>query len=322
MAPAAVACARTPAPPPVTRVLAHEGFLAGAGGTRLFYRVMGSAPDTVVVVHGGPGAGLNAVRPDLQPLARTHTVVFYDQRGAGRSELPADTTRLDARAHVEDLDAVRRHFGLASMRVVAHGFGAVLVARYAESHPERLERVVFLDAVAPVRAGPDGADALADAAAARADSATRQRLTDAERALRDGAAEDPVATCRAYEAVRREMAVARGDAPRWRGSRCDMPPRAVAYQFRHAAPALLASLGDWDFTTSLARLRTPLLLVHDADDADALASQRAWAAALPDARRLPVPRAGAGAAAARPELVLPAIEAFLAGRWPAGTVVP
>jgi hypothetical protein len=32
-----------------------------------------------------------------------------DQRGGGRSELPADTILLDARYFVEDLEAVRRH---------------------------------------------------------------------------------------------------------------------------------------------------------------------------------------------------------------------
>lgn len=68
-----------------------EGYLAGADDTRLFYRVMGTGPDTVVVVHGGPGAGMNAVLPDLGPLARKRTVVYFDQRGGDRSELPVDT---------------------------------------------------------------------------------------------------------------------------------------------------------------------------------------------------------------------------------------
>ena len=58
---------------------------------RLHYRILGSAPDTVVAVHGGPGAGMQAILPELEPLAENHTLIFYDQRGGGLSELPADT---------------------------------------------------------------------------------------------------------------------------------------------------------------------------------------------------------------------------------------
>ena len=308
------ACVRAPVARPAARLLAHEGHLAGAGGTRLFYRVMGDAPDTVVVVHGGPGAGMNALRPDLQPLARTHTVVFYDQRGGGRSELPADTAQLSADAHAADLEAVRAHFGLRTMSVVAHAFGALVVARYAETHAERLRRVVFVDAVGPRRAAD------ADSGAVPADSATRERLTALRRELAEGSAADPVNSCREVEAIVRTAAVAHG--PRWRGSSCEMPAPAVAYYFRHTARRGPASLGDWDFTASLAHVRAPLLVVHGADDADALAAQRAWAAALPDARLLLVPRAGRGAPAERPDLVFPAIDAFLAGRWPAGARAP
>lgn len=70
-----------------------QGYLTGAGGAQIFYQVVGSGDDTVVVVHGGPGAGINDSRPDLEPLAKSHVVIFYDQRGGGRSELP-DTTLL------------------------------------------------------------------------------------------------------------------------------------------------------------------------------------------------------------------------------------
>ncbi|HVR42359.1 MAG TPA: alpha/beta fold hydrolase [Thermoanaerobaculia bacterium] len=102
---------------------AEEGFLEGAGGARIFYRVVGTGAETAVAVHGGPGAGMNAFFSDLLPLAAGYRVIFYDQRGGGRSDLPADTALLDARHHVEDLEAVRRHFGLERMSVVAHSFG-------------------------------------------------------------------------------------------------------------------------------------------------------------------------------------------------------
>lgn len=67
---------------------AREGYVPGAGGVRLSYRVDGSGPDTVVVLHGGPGLNLEGLRPDLRPLARRHTLLYFDQRGSGRSAVP------------------------------------------------------------------------------------------------------------------------------------------------------------------------------------------------------------------------------------------
>ena len=98
-----------------------EGFLAGAGGARIFYRIVGTGPDTLIAVHGGPGAGMNAFFPDVAPIAARHTIIFYDQRGGGRSELPADTSLVEAQYHVADLEAVR-HLILAAQPPVEGGF--------------------------------------------------------------------------------------------------------------------------------------------------------------------------------------------------------
>src|SRR5262245_33707918 len=79
----------------------------------LYYRVLGAGPDTVVVLHGGPGFHHGYLVPALQPLAERHTLIFYDQRGRGRSDWPADSTQLPtADLDVADLEALRAHFRL------------------------------------------------------------------------------------------------------------------------------------------------------------------------------------------------------------------
>ena len=68
--------------------------LLGADGVRLFYRKVGKGKNVIVLLHGGPGSNMNAVWLDLEPLAGKHTVLMYDQRGGGRSEIikdPAET---------------------------------------------------------------------------------------------------------------------------------------------------------------------------------------------------------------------------------------
>jgi proline iminopeptidase len=142
---AAIGCGHQAVPAP-----AH-GYVTGAGGARIFYQVAGSGHDTIVVVHGGPGAGINDIRPDLEPLADGRVVIFYDQRGGGRSELPKDTTLLTPQYFVGDLESVREHFQLQQMSLLAHSFGAIIVAEYARAHPDRIARMVFLSATGPNR---------------------------------------------------------------------------------------------------------------------------------------------------------------------------
>ncbi len=285
-----------------------EGFLTGAEGARLLYRVAGDGPDTVVVVHGGPGAGMNSVRPDFEPLAEPLTLVFFDQRGGGRSELPADTARLRARFFVEDLDSVRAHFGLQRMHLLAHSFGSVIVARYAQRHPDRVGRIVLHGATGPVR---ERAARLARRAAPDPDTALSRRASELLGSLLDGTAPDPANTCREWEALNRRMAEARGEPVRWRGSSCEAPPEAVGYYFRHTAQLAPRSFGNWDFTEGLDRVSGPVLVVYAADDDPlAVAEQRAWASAFPGGRLLLVPGTDKGAIAERPDIVVPALVEF------------
>ena len=291
----------------------REGYLRGADDARLYYRIVGSAPDTIVAVHGGPGAGINAFLPDMEPLAQNHTVIFYDQRGGGRSELPPDTTRLDAHFFVEDLEAVRRHFALSQMTIVAHSFGAILVARYIQSFPKRVERLVFLGATGPKRTE---AARLAQKRYAEMDSVTLERLSKLIYALLSGAAEDPIAACREYENLLDDLAIKRGEANTWRGTTCEASPAAVEYYYHFTARIAPAAFGDWDFTTEFHDITVPLLVVYGAQDSLALPQQHAWAQAFANGRLLIVPKAGKGAIADRPDLVLPALESFFAGKWP------
>jgi proline iminopeptidase len=61
---------------------------------RLFYRLVGGGRDIVVVVHGGPGFTMDYFVDDRAPMAERHTLLFYDQRGTGRSSLVADSSAL------------------------------------------------------------------------------------------------------------------------------------------------------------------------------------------------------------------------------------
>lgn len=301
-------------------VVADTGYLTGAADARIHYRVFGEAPDTVVAIHGGPGAGMNSILPDLEPLAESFTVIFYDQRGGGRSELPADTSLLRAEYFVEDLEAVRRHFGFERMKLFTHSFGSILVARYAQEYPDRVDRMVFHKAT-----GPDKVAARELAVAAQrpaGDDALVARHTELLGSLLAGQTETPVETCRAYEEVGRRLAESRGEPVTWRGSTCEAPAEAVRYYYRHTAQWAPRTFGPWDFTTGLEHVTAPLLVVHGGRDSAAISQQRAWASAVPNGRLLLVPEAGPSAWTERPDVVFPSVETFFAGSWPEGAERP
>lgn len=118
-------------------------------GVRLWYRVAGRPEGTpVVFLHGGPGQGgqtfARFAGPPLEPHLR---MVYLDQRGSGRSERPwNDAYSLDLL--VDDLEQLRRAWGVEKITLVGHSFGTILALEYAAEHPERTERVI-LTAAAP-----------------------------------------------------------------------------------------------------------------------------------------------------------------------------
>jgi len=207
------------------------------------------------------------------------------------------------------------------MTLVAHSFGALLVARYAGEHPRRVERMVFSAAVAPVRtmaAEARRADPAPAEETAR-EKALGERFGGVLERLLAGTSADPAADCREYEALGRELAKARGEPGRWRGTTCDMPAEAIRYAYHHTMQVGPRSLGAWDLSGSLRGLEAPLLVIHGELDTAGAEGQRAWARAAPNGRLLVLPGATKGASADRPELFFPAVEVFLEGDWPAGT---
>ncbi len=300
-------------PQPSVAAPPSEGYVVTADSTRLYYRVRGSGRDTVIAVHGGPGVDLESIAGDFAPLERAHVVIYYDQRGTGRSTLPADTTRLGAATQVSDLDAVRRHFGIGRVALVAHSYGPLLAATYALAHPEAVSRMVFFGGVPPRKATFERS--YGRTMKARLDSTQRARLADAGRRLADTAA-DARQACRDYWAVALRPRLAQPDRTlgRLRSDLCTADGRAIRYGLSVTNPVVMASYGDWDLRPQLRTLATPTLVVHGEADAIPLAAVREWVAALPRARLLAVPHAGHFAYAEQPRLVWPAVLAFLSER--------
>jgi len=293
---------------------APEGFVDAGGNVRLFYRIVGTGRDTIVVLHGGPGFTSAYLAADLEPLAARHVVIFYDQRGAGRSTLVSDSAALDARRFADDLDAIRRHFELGRLTLLGHSWGAAVAALYATRYPERVQRLILVGAIPARETQLTAAFQRLDA---RRDSATQQRLGK----LRAARLADPgnADACRAYYAVWFVAAFADSTAlRRSRGDFCAGTAEALSNKIDHVDRVTLKSLGSWDWRLALGAVGAPTLVIHGTSDFMSVESAREWASSVRDGRVLLLDRSGHFPYLESPDRFFGAVDTFLGGRWPSG----
>jgi proline iminopeptidase len=300
---------------PAVRTTVREGYVTTSDSARLFYRVMGQRGDTIIAIHGGPGVDLESIANDFAPLAEKHVVIFYDQRGAGRSELPKDTTRLVVQRQIADLDEVRRHFGARSVTLVAHSYGPLLAASYALQHPQAVRRMVFFGPVPPRRG--DFWKRFGASMNERLDSAARARAANTSRRLADPNA-DTRQACRDYWAVGMRPRLAEPDRtlPLIRSDLCASDPAGIRYGLTITNRVVMASYGNWDLRERLKRLDVPTLVVHGEQESIPMDLVEEWVTSLPHARLVRVPKAAHFTYAERPEIVWPEVERFLAEKTP------
>jgi proline iminopeptidase len=288
----------------------REGYVPTEEGVRLHYEVLGSGPDTIVVLHGGPGLSAAYLASDLDLLARDHALLFYDQRGAGRSTVLTDSARLRLADHLRDLETVRRHFALQRVILLGHSWGAGLAAHYARTYPGHVARLILVGPV-PLRATPY-MQQFGRHLRMWMDSATAARFATISAAREH--ASDPVGACRAYWSIFihgyfADPEDATGPA-RMRGDVCDAPPAAIRNGDLVGA-AVLGPLGDWDWRDEFRRVAIPVLIIHGEKDPIPAASAEEWQAAFPSATLVLLKDAGHFPYVEQPEAFLRAIKRFL-----------
>ena len=117
-------------------------------GARIFYEVVGSG-DPIIVVHGGPGLDHSYLRPGMDALATRNTVVYYDQRGTGRSGAELVDSIINFDAFVDDIDALRQALGYERVSVLGHSFGALLAIEFARRYPDHVRSIILMNPVEP-----------------------------------------------------------------------------------------------------------------------------------------------------------------------------
>lgn len=102
---------------------------------------VGSGRVTIIVLHGGPGFGHRYLRPEWDVLGRRHRVVYYDQRGCGRSPRRGP---YHWKQHVADLHTlVERYRAQGPVVLAGSSWGSWLALLYAWRHPRQASALVL-----------------------------------------------------------------------------------------------------------------------------------------------------------------------------------
>jgi proline iminopeptidase len=227
--------------------------------------------ERLLVLHGGPGADHRYLLPQLLDLTPEYELVFYDQRGGGRSKevVPMHVTW---ETQVSDLARVVAELALDPLSIVGYSWGGLLALLFAieaakgRVHPPPT-RLALIDP-APVTSAHRAAF---EAEFARRQQGVAVRTLRAELAASGLRESDPVA----YRQRTFELSVAGYFADPLRAR--DLTPFRVTGRVQQS---IWESLGGFDLSHGLARVHCPAIVVHGRQDPIPLASSESIATAL------------------------------------------
>ena len=123
-----------------------NGFI-NSNGLKLYYEIEGEG-HAVVLLSGGPGLSHEYLQP-LRSLAADAQLVFFDQRGTGRSD-KANLQDYTVEANVEDVEQLRRELQLDSFILFGHSWGGMLAQAYALKYPAHVSKLILADTFSSV----------------------------------------------------------------------------------------------------------------------------------------------------------------------------
>ena len=265
----------------------------------------------LLVLHGGPGAHHDYLLPQMLALADIgagHELLFYDQRGGGRSKTQA-AEHITWETQVRDVASVAREFALREPVIVGYSWGGLLALLYAsraaaEGFPPPRALVLVDPASISRQFRHQFEHEFARRQATPAVAKLRQQLNESDLRNRDP---------EAYRHRNFELSVAGYFADP--ASAQNLTPFRVSARVQQS---VWDSLGDFDLAAdgTLASIRVPTLIVHGRQDPIPLASSEAAANVMSDARLVVLDNCGHVPYVEQPAALFSAVEAFLRAHSP------
>jgi len=290
-----------PIPPPVSYGVTRDTDIP------LYWCTYGEhGADRLLVLHGGPGAHHDYLLPQmlaLSTMAGGRELLFYDQRGGGRSKTH-NQDPITWRTQVADLASVISELGPPQPTIVGYSWGALLAMLYAseaagDTTLPAPAQLVLIDP-APISRHYRAQFEREFARRQSSPAVDRMRRELAESRLRETDLD-------AYRQRNFELSVAGYFADP--ASARDLTPFRVTARVQQS---VWESLGDFDLARDgrLASVQLPALIVHGRQDPIPIASSE-QAASVMNAKLVPIDDCGHVPYVEQPRALFDAIDAFL-----------
>jgi len=114
-------------------------------GVNLWYHVKGSGQPLLFLPGGsGWGGDITPYIETLKLLEEARKVIYLEPRGIGRSQRLEDPSLYSMDEQVEDIEVLRKHFGLDKIAIAGHSGGGFTTLKYAIKYPDKVERLLLL----------------------------------------------------------------------------------------------------------------------------------------------------------------------------------
>ena len=113
-------------------------------GKKIWYEVYGAEhSDTLLYLHGGPGASCLDFANQARALGETMKVVIFDQLGVLRSDAIGEHESYGMEYQIEMLEEMRRLLGIDKWSILGHSYGGMLAVLYAYACPSSIRKVIL-----------------------------------------------------------------------------------------------------------------------------------------------------------------------------------
>jgi proline iminopeptidase len=249
----------------------------------------------------------------MDRLANSFRLIYYDQRGRGKSARNVHPEDVTLASEVADVEALRQHFHLDSVALLGHSWGGLLALEYATRFPEHVSHLILMN-TAPV--SYQDWIVFDEELENRRESGEHEKM----QALASSAnfeAGDPD-TRADYYRIHFRPAFARSDLLERLVARLGASftgvTRTDILRVRHIAERLFdetAESSEYDLLPRLTRLSIPTLVIHGDHDFIPLECAAHIAEVIADARLVVLDDCGHFPYIEAPEAVRDAISAFL-----------
>ena len=113
-------------------------------GKKIWYEIYGTEyNDTLLYLHGGPGASCLDFVNQAKALSEKMKVVIFDQLGVLRSEALAENESYSMEYQIEMIEEMRKILGIEKWSILGHSYGGMLAVLYASIYPNSIHKVIL-----------------------------------------------------------------------------------------------------------------------------------------------------------------------------------